>query len=113
MPATIQSRTFVFSPAVEKHKIYKIQITILPTVLYRSEIWSLALREDHRLSVFEKRVVKGCRILHNEEFHALYSLSSTTRTIKQRKMRLAWNMAQMRIKRNEEGDCYEDLDVGG
>jgi hypothetical protein len=58
-----------------KIKIYK---TI---ILYRSETWSLTLREEHRLMVFENRVLKrifgpkrgevtrGWRKLHNEELH--------------------------------------------
>jgi hypothetical protein len=29
----------------------------LPVVLYGCETWSLALREDHRLMVFENRVL--------------------------------------------------------
>jgi hypothetical protein len=37
-------------------KIYKT--IILPVVLYRCETWSLTLREEHRLRVFQKRVLK-------------------------------------------------------
>jgi hypothetical protein len=52
---------------------------ILPVVLYRSEAWSLTLREERRLRVFENRVLRGIfgtrrnkvaeewRNLHNEE----------------------------------------------
>jgi hypothetical protein len=48
-------------------------------VLYGCETWSLTLREEHRLRVFENRVLTrisgtkwdevtgGCRKLHNEE----------------------------------------------
>jgi hypothetical protein len=39
-----------------KIKIYKI--IILTVVLYGCETWSLTLREEHRLNVFEKRVLK-------------------------------------------------------
>jgi hypothetical protein len=58
---------------------------ILPVVLYGHEAWSLTLREEHRLRVFENRVlrrifgpkkdeVKGqWRKLHNEELHNLFS----------------------------------------
>jgi hypothetical protein len=64
---------------------------ILPVVLYGCETWSLTLREEHRLRVFENRVlrrifgpkkdeVKGeWRKLHNEELHDLYSLPSIIR----------------------------------
>jgi hypothetical protein len=40
-----------------KVKIYKT--IIQPVVLYGSETWSLTLREDHRLRVFENRVLRG------------------------------------------------------
>jgi hypothetical protein len=52
------------------------------------ETWSLILREEHRLRVFEifgpKRdeVTGGWRKLHNEELHNLYSSPSITRMIK-------------------------------
>jgi hypothetical protein len=39
-----------------KIKIYKT--IILPVVLYGCETWSLTLREDHRLRVFENRVLR-------------------------------------------------------
>jgi hypothetical protein len=63
--------------------IYKT--IILPVVLYECENWSLTLREEHRLSVFENRVLRrifgpkrdevtgGWRKLHHEELHNLYS----------------------------------------
>jgi hypothetical protein len=72
----------VFSVAVEKLKNYNI---ILPVVLYGREPWSLTLREEHRLGVFENRVLRRTfgpkrdevtgewRILHNEKHHDLYS----------------------------------------
>jgi hypothetical protein len=58
-------------------------------VLYRCETWSLTLREEHRLRVFENRVLRrifgpkkagvtgGWRKLHNEELHDLYTSPST------------------------------------
>jgi hypothetical protein len=66
-----------------KVKIYKT--IILPVVLYGCESWSLTLREEHRLRVFENRVLRRIfgpkrdavtgewRKLHNEELHILYS----------------------------------------
>jgi hypothetical protein len=66
-----------------KIKIYKT--VILPVVLYGCETLSLTLREEHRLRVFENRVLRiifgpkrdevtgGWRKLHNEELHGLYS----------------------------------------
>jgi hypothetical protein len=70
-------------------------------VLYGCENWSLILREEHRLRVFETRVLRrifgpkrdgvigGWKKLHNEELHNLYSSSSIIRIIKSRKMRWA------------------------
>jgi hypothetical protein len=62
-----------------KFEIYKT--IILPVVLYGCETWSLTLREEHRLRVFENRVWRrifgskrdevtgGWRRLYNEEHH--------------------------------------------
>jgi hypothetical protein len=72
-----------------KIKIYKT--VILPVVLYGCETWSLTLREEHRLRVFENRVLRGIfgpkrdevtggwRKMHNEELHGLYSSPSIVR----------------------------------
>jgi hypothetical protein len=74
--------------------------TILPVVLYGCETWSLALREEHRLRVFENKVLRRIfgpkrfevmrewRKLHNEELCNLYSPPSIIRIIKSRRMRL-------------------------
>jgi hypothetical protein len=57
-------------------------------------MWSLALREEHRLTMFENRVVRrifwpkrnevtgGWGKLHIEELHKLYSSPSIIRMIK-------------------------------
>jgi hypothetical protein len=72
-----------------KIRIYKT--IILPVVLYGCETWSLTLREEHRLSVFENRVLRriiglkrdevteGWRKLHNEQLHNFYSSASIIR----------------------------------
>jgi hypothetical protein len=66
-----------------KVKIYKI--IILLVVLYGYETWYITLREEHRLRVFENRVLRRIfgpkrdevagewRKLHSEELHNLYS----------------------------------------
>jgi hypothetical protein len=66
--------------------------------LYGCETATLTLREEHRLRVFENRVLRrifgpkrtkvtgGCRKLHNEELHNLYSSPSIIRMIKSREM---------------------------
>jgi hypothetical protein len=101
-----------------KVKIYKI--IILPVVLYGCETMSLTLREDHRLRVFENRVLRrifgpkrdevtgGWRKLHNEELHGLYSSPSIVRVIKARRMRWAGHVARM----GEVRGAYNIL-VGG
>jgi hypothetical protein len=70
-------------------------------VLYGCETWSLTVREEHKLRVFENRVLRRIfgpkkdgligmwRKLHNEELHNLYSSPSIIRIIKSRRMRWA------------------------
>jgi hypothetical protein len=48
----------VFFVAVEKLKIRICKTIILPVVLYGCETCSLTLREEHRLGVFENRVLR-------------------------------------------------------
>jgi hypothetical protein len=74
-----------------------IKIIILLVVLYGCETLSLTLREEQRLRVFEKKVlkricglkrdeVKGCwRKLYNVELYSLYSSPSIIRMIKSRR----------------------------
>jgi PAS domain-containing protein len=88
-----------------KIKIYRT--VILPVVLYWCETWSLTLREEHRLRVFENRAltrifglmrdeVKGkWRRLHNEELNDLYSSANIIRVMKSRRMRWARHVARM------------------
>jgi hypothetical protein len=94
--------------AVKKLKKIRIYKTIiLPVVLYGCETWSLILREEHRLRVFENRVLwrifgakrdevtSEWRKLHNEELYDLYSSPSIIRIIKSRSMRWAGHVARM------------------
>jgi hypothetical protein len=68
-------------------------------VLYGCETWSLTLREEHRLRVFEtfgpKRdeVTGDWRKLHNEELHNLYFSPSVIRMIKSSRMKWAGHVA--------------------
>jgi hypothetical protein len=80
-------------------------------ILYGCETWSLTLREEHRLRVFENRVLRrifgpkrdevtgGWRELHNEELHDLYSSPSVIRIIKSRMMRWAGHVGKPEGKR--------------
>jgi hypothetical protein len=75
-----------------KVKIYKT-ITV-PVVLYGCETWSITEREEHRLGVFENRVLRRIfgpkrdevtgewRKLHNEELHNFYSSPNIIRQVK-------------------------------
>jgi hypothetical protein len=50
---------FMSSCFLSKHLKYGGQKTItLPVVLYKCETWFLILREEHRLMVFENRVLR-------------------------------------------------------
>jgi hypothetical protein len=74
-------------------------------VLYGYETWSLTLREEHRLWVFENRVLRrifglkrdevmeGWRKLHNEELRDLYSSHYIIRIIMFRRMRWTGHVA--------------------
>ena len=88
-----------------KIKIYRT--IILPVVLYGCETWSLTLREESRLRVFENRVLRRVfglkrdevtgewKKLHNEELSDLYSLPNIVRVVKSRRMRWAGHVARM------------------
>jgi hypothetical protein len=88
-----------------KVKVYKT--TILPVVLCGCETWSLTLREEHSLRVFENRVlrrifgpkrdeVKGkWRKLRNGDLHNLYTSPDIIRPITPRRMRWAGHVARM------------------
>jgi hypothetical protein len=68
-------------------------------VLYGCETWSLTLREERELGVFENRVLRRIfgpkrdgvtgewRKLHNEELHDLYSSPRIIRIMKARRIR--------------------------
>ena len=92
-----------------KIKIYRT--IILPVVLYGCETWSLILREEHRLRVFENRVLRrifGSKEeevtgewskLHNEEPNDLYCSPNIVRVIKSRRMRWEGHVARMGERR--------------
>jgi hypothetical protein len=69
--------------------------------------WSLTLRKEHRLRVFENRVLRGIfgpkrdevtgewRKLHDKELRDLYSSPSIIRIVKSRRMRWTGHVARM------------------
>ena len=89
-------------------KIINICVCItLPVVLYGCKTWSITLRGQHRLSVFENRVLRRIfgprmdrvtgewRKLHNEELNDLYYAPNIVRVIKSKIMRWMGYVARM------------------
>ena len=83
----------------------------MPVFLHGCEIWSLTLRAERRLRVFENRILRRIfgskrdevtrewRKLHNEKLNDLYSSPNIVRVIKSRIMRWAGHVACMGDKR--------------
>jgi len=75
--------------------------------MYGCETWSLTLREESRLRVFENRVLRRIfqlkrdevtaewRKLHNEDLNDLYSSPNITPMTKSRKIRWAGHVARI------------------
>ena len=90
----------------------------MPVVLCGCETWSLALREEHRLRVFENKVLRrtfgptreeerGMAKNNNEELNDLYSSPSTVHVIKSRRMRWAGH-----VSHRGESSCVYRVLVG-
>jgi len=94
-----------------KIKIYRT--TILHVVLYGCENWSLTLRKEKKLRVFENMVLRRIfgprrdevtgewRRLHNKELNDLYSSPNIAWVIKSRRMKWAGHLVHM----GEERGC--------
>jgi hypothetical protein len=88
-----------------KIKIYRI--IMLPVVIYGCESWSLTLREECRLRVFENKVLRRIfgpkrdeergewRRQHNKELYTPYSSRNIIRVMKSRRLRWAGHVARM------------------
>jgi hypothetical protein len=93
----IYPKEFVLTESVHEKTKIQVRVTmtsielatrIFPVVLYGCETWSLTMRKERRLRVFENRVLRRIfgpkrdevtvewRRLHNKELHALYSSPS-------------------------------------
>jgi len=103
-----------------KVKIYRT--IILPVVLYGCETWSLTLRGEKKLRVFENMVLRRIfgrrrdevtgelRRLHNEELNDLYCSPNIVRVIKSRRMRWAGHVARIGEERVCIGSWWGILD---
>ena len=92
----------------------------LPVFLYRCETWSLTLKEERRLRVFEKRVLWRIfepkrdevtwewKELHNEELNDLYSSPNNILLAKSRRMK--WTVHDVASMR--ERKCVYKVYVG-
>ena len=101
---------FVFQVATKNLKIKIYRTIIIPVVLYGCETWSLTLREETKLRVFENKVLRRIfgprrdevtgdwRRLHNEELNVLYSSPNIVRVIKWRRLRWAGHVARMDVE---------------
>jgi hypothetical protein len=122
---------FVFQFCIQNLKI-KIYRTIKFCLFYGCETWSLTLREENRLCVFENMVLRRIfgpkrdegtgewRKLHIDELNDLYCSPTIVRVIKSRCMRWAGHVARIgreemqtvfRCGKLRERDHLENLDV--
>ncbi|KAJ4445815.1 hypothetical protein ANN_12500 [Periplaneta americana] len=106
------AQALIIQSAVQNLKVRIYKTVILPVLLYGCETWTLTLREEHRLRVFENKVLRKIfgakrdevtgewRKLHNTELHALYSSPDIIRNLKSRRLRWAGHVARMGESRN-------------
>ena len=99
-----------------KIKIYRT--IIFPVVLYGCETWSLTLREERKLRVFENMVLRKIfgrrrdeevakwRRMHNEELNNLYSSRNIVWVMKSRRMRWAGHVVCMGEDRGRIGSWW-------
>ena len=101
------AESFVFHVAIQKFKDQDIYNYNFAVVFYGCETWSLTLREERKLMVYENMVLRRIfgrrrdevtgewRRLHNEELNGLYFSPNIVRLIKSRRMRWAGHVARL------------------
>ena len=97
-----------------KLKIYKT--VVLPVIFYGCETWTLTLREEKRLQVFENKVLRKIfgpkseeqtgewRRLHNGELRDLHGKPDIMRIVKSRRLRWAGHVHEWEMKEGH-GNC--------
>jgi hypothetical protein len=69
--------------------------------LYGCETWSLTLREERRLRVFENRALRGgLGKLYDDKLRDLYCSPNVIRIIESKRIRFSGHVARMRVKGN-------------
>ena len=109
MLAVIRCRIFCLPVYCPKIKIYRT--IIFPVVKYACETWSLTLREEPRLTVFDSRMLRRIfgpernevtgewRRLRNEELYAVYFSPNIIRVIKSRRLSWVGHVARVEARR--------------
>jgi hypothetical protein len=107
MFTVIQCRIFCLPVYFSSVKINMYRNVVLPVVLYGYETWSLTLREEHRLRVFESKVLRRIfgpnwddvtgesKRLHHKELYALYFTPNIMHVIRSSRLRWAGHVARM------------------
>ena len=110
---SFSTELFVFQFAAQKLKIKIYRSIIFPVVVYGCETWSLTLRVECKLRVFENKVLRRIfghkrdevtgewRKLHYEELNDLYASPNILRVVKSRRIRWAGHVACMGEGRDE------------
>jgi hypothetical protein len=105
------AESFVFQFSIQNVKIKINKTIILPVILHGCETWSLILREECRLRVFENRVLRRIfglkrdevtgewKRLHNEELYGLCFSPNIIPVTKSRRLRWAGHVARMGERR--------------
>jgi hypothetical protein len=114
MSAIFGSESNLFQFLSKNIRMYR---TIIWPVLYGCGTWSVTLREERRLRVFENRVLRRIfrskrnevtgewRWLHDEEHYDLYSLSNIIRVIESTRVRWAGHVTRL----GKRGGASEDM----